>query len=148
MNSNVPPETSSRESNWWSRYHRIAHVADDLGRLPRRSDDVDARDVAWLANQRRSVSHTPEQTRALERLPGWFETTRGGAWQVRAEQLRRFIDEHGRRPRQRSVDSTESALAHWYSRQLVARRKGQLAPQRVTIMAYVMRSVDTERHWE
>jgi len=130
---------------WKARYDRIAEVTALLGRLPRRSDpNVNPRDVAWIADQRRALNLTPAQSYALAQLPGWFEGTRDGAWYARAEELRAFIDLRGRRPRVRAGDQEERALAHWYSRQHVALRRGELRVERASALIYVFRALGRE----
>jgi hypothetical protein len=124
------------------RYRRIAQLAETLGRLPRRSDDgVLPADVSWVADQRRAPRLSTRQQWLLTLLPGWDEGARDGAWFKRAEDLRRFVREYGRRPRVRSADPTERALAYWYSRQHSAAEKGLLGPERVEALSYALRDL-------
>ncbi len=143
MNSfpNRHDSRSSIPAHWKARYERIAVIARELGRLPRRSDDVDPADVVWIADQRRSNSLSFDQQRALAQLPGWSEGTRDGAWYERAEELRRFLIVHHRAPRVRSNEPAERALAHWHSRQRVAASRGQLSRDRLAGLKYVTRGI-------
>jgi len=139
------PRPEDLSPRWKARYDRIAEVTALLGRLPRRSDPgISPRDVAWIADQRRALNLTPAQRYALAQLPGWFEGTRDGVWYARAEELRVFIDAHGRPPRVRAEMREERALAHWYSRQRVALRRGELGAERTSALLYVVRALDRE----
>ena len=136
------PDLYHVPAQWAKRFKRIAAIADELGRLPRRSDDgIDSADVAWIADQRRSTTLTTQQQRALAQLPGWTEGTRDGSWYERAEDLSAFVAQHQRMPRIRTADGFERALAHWCSRQRVAARDGMLAPERAAALAYAMRGL-------
>lgn len=128
---------SPRRTVWEHTYAQIHPIATDLGRLPRLSDGVEPRLVNWIANQRRAQKLRPEQRALLEQLPGWSWDPKQDAWLERAEELRGFITTHGRPPRER--EATESALAHWLSRQLVADRNGRLSADRRTVLDYVLR---------
>lgn len=128
---------STRRIPWDDTYRDVLALALDLGRLPRLSDGVDPRLVNWPANQRRRHDLTARQRADLEGLPGWSWDPREDAWLNRADELRRFIETHGRRPRQRI--SAESALAHWLSEQMVAARAGRLSYDRRVALAYAMR---------
>lgn len=126
---------------WWANYERVAAHAHALGRLPRLSDGVPADLVGWAAGQRRATSLTADQRAALAALPGWSDRPRADAWEERAEELRRFIAAEGRVPRVRGDVPGESALAHWYSRQRVAERRGLLSPERARLLAYSTRGL-------
>lgn len=148
MNDNTqhpPPELEHVPAAWASRYRRIHHIAERLGRLPRRSDNgIDAADVSWIADQRRSTTLGLRQRRLLALLPGWSEGTRDGAWYERAEALRAFIARQQRMPRVRSDDAVERALAYWCSRQQVAARRGLLDPERVAALEYALRDLPSQ----
>ncbi|MGZ0712307.1 helicase associated domain-containing protein (plasmid) [Coraliomargarita sp. W4R53] len=134
------PNSSKRDlTQWWMRYHRVERIATQLGRLPRLSDGADPADVGWAANQRRATSLTPEQFAALAALPGWSNRPRADAWEARAEELRNFIAAHGRMPRVRGEVEGESALAHWFSRQRLVDRAGELGHERSTALRYATR---------
>jgi len=134
----VPPR-------WAARYRRVAQLADTLGRLPRRSDDgVLPADVSWVADQRRATNLSTRQRWLLTLLPGWDEGTRDGRWFKRAEDLRQFAREHGRRPQVRTANKFERALAHWYSRQHTAAEKGRLSPERQEALSYALRDLPSD----
>jgi len=149
---NTYPTTTHRPDDlpprWAARYDRLAAIAARLGRLPRRSDSgVDPKDVGWIADQRRALNLTPAQEYALAQLRGWVEGTRSGAWYQRAEELRVFIERHGRRPRVRAQEQPERALAHWFSRQVLCHRRGELSDERTRALRYVLRALDgNDRH--
>jgi len=141
MNELSPATQSpSRTARWWHRYTRVATISTQLGRLPRRSDpEIASADIAWLANQRRTHHLTEEQRLALTALPGWSDNPRAEQWLTRAEELREFIHVNGRAPRVGGRLPGESALAHWFSRQRVALRNGELSRARATALAYATR---------
>lgn len=145
MNTN--PSTGPRPEDlpprWAARYDRVAAVAAQLGRLPRRSDrGIDPKDVGWIADQRRALNPTPAQEHALAQMPGWVEGTRDGAWYGRAEQLRSFIELHERRPRVRADVREDRALAGWFSRQHVALLRGHLTDDRARALQYALRKLE------
>ena len=143
MNDNSEhPYLRQVPAQWAARYQRISHLAETLGRLPRRSDaGVDPADVSWVADQRRSIALSSRQRWLLALLPAWDEGTRDGAWYTRAEDLRGFIAKHKRMPRIRTSDDFERALAYWYSRQRTAARDGLLPPARADALAYALREL-------
>jgi len=131
---------SSRRSRWHRTYEEVRAIAEALGRTPRLSDGVQPALVNWLAGQRRATTLSDEQKRALEAIPGWSWNPRDDAWLARAEELRMFIAANGRLPRER--ESTESALAHWLSRQRVMRGHGLISTDRIRTLDYVLRALD------
>lgn len=142
MHTPQPPRSSKRDlTQWWTRYHRIAAIAEQLGRLPRLSDNVDPADVGWPANQRRATTLNPEQRAALEALAGWSSNPRDDAWEARAEELHRFIATYARAPRVRGGIPGEPALAHWLSRQRLADRAGELGAERSAALRYATRAL-------
>ena len=142
MNDHTPADRpKTPRSQWWERYDRIAYHAERLGRLPRLSDGVEARDVRWPAAQRRATRLTSAQRAALAALPGWSDNPRADTWEERADELRRFITTHHRAPRVRGDLPGESALAHWLSRQVVAAADGALDADRLRALRYVTRGL-------
>lgn len=131
----------SRDSAWSSRYQELVSVVAKLGRLPRCSDDCDAALLTWIANQRRAPFLADERQRMLEDLQGWKWDPRDVQWQQRAEELRGFVTTEKRSPRVRNAHAEERALAHWVSRQRVARDEGRLSEERVAMLDYAMRNV-------
>jgi len=130
---------------WAARYRRIAELARQLGRMPRRSDvSVEPADISWVADQKRADQKraeglSPEQEELLGQLPGWEMSTRDGAWEQRADDLRRFIAEHGREPRRRAAEAPERSLANWVARQRAALDRGRLRPWQVLAFQYALR---------
>jgi len=135
------PGSKRDHGPWWANYERVAEHAHALGRLPRLSDGVPADIVGWAAGQRRATTLTSKQKAALAALPGWSDRPRAEAWELRAEELRRFIATEGRAPRVRGELPGESALAHWFSRQRVAEATGRLTTERARLLAYATRTL-------
>ncbi|MGZ0711302.1 Helicase associated domain protein (plasmid) [Coraliomargarita sp. W4R53] len=145
MHRSPTPHGSKRDlTHWWARYRRVEQIANRLGRLPRLSDGVEPADVGWPANQRRATTLTVEQRAALELLPGWSSKPLSDAWESRAEELRRFINDRERAPRVRGDLPGEAALAHWHSRQRVAERNGTLSKDQIRILRYASRVHDSQ----
>jgi len=132
-------------ASWDTRYRRIAELANQLGRMPRRSDaGVEPADISWVADQKRADQKraeglSPEQAELLAQLPGWEMSTRDGAWEQRADDLRQFIAEHERDPRRRAPDAPERSLANWVARQRAALAEGRLRPWQVRALEYALR---------
>ncbi|WP_441005406.1 helicase associated domain-containing protein [Microbacterium sp. CFBP 8790] len=114
---------------WMLRYTQLKKFTREHGQLPTRSQSSGSL-VSWVKNQRRSWTLTREQVRLLEQLPGWSWDPREDAWLRRAEEVRTFLQQHGRLPRARATHVRERSLAHWYSRQLRASQKGELSTER------------------
>ncbi len=125
--------------DWNRTYQLVAVLAHRLGRLPKISDGAPSAIVGWMANQRRATGLTVQQREALERLPGWSWDPRLDSWVARAEEVRLFVRVNGRLPRVRA--RAESALAHWYSRQCIARENGSLSPERTIMLEYALRGL-------
>ncbi len=112
-----------RAARWASRVLAVHHAVCIGAPLTRQQS-------SWVRNQRRALSLTAAQEALLEALPRWSWAPLQDAWEVRLTELVAFISQHQRSPRVRSDHSMERALAHWYSRQRVLLRRGQLAQSR------------------
>lgn len=131
--------TLKRETAWQARFSALEKLTQELGRLPRSDQESDPDLLAWISNQRRSLTMAESHREQLESLPDWDWEPRASAWEYRAEQLRTFIAANKRAPRVRSSDAAERALAHWHSRQRVAYDAGTLTPARALAFEYVTR---------
>lgn len=142
MDTNDDSHPSKRDlTAWWARYYDVAHLASQLGRLPRLSDGVAPAHVSWPAAQRRATTLNAQQRAALAALPGWSNNPRNDAFEDRAEELRVFIATRARAPRVRGKEPGEVALAHWLSRQRVAMAEGRLTAERARVLSYVTRQL-------
>lgn len=127
-----------RASRWASRVLAVHHAVRGGAPLTRQQS-------SWVRNQRRALSLTAVQAALLETLPRWSWAPLQDAWEVRLSELVAFISQHQRSPRVRSEDSMERALAHWYSRQRVLLRRGQLVQSRAAQLRVLVTATDAER---
>ncbi len=123
------------DQRWWSTFEAVERYANQHGRLPTRADDE--RQANWLAAQRfalRSDRLRYDRAQALAALPGWQEalahTRSRSPWERRCEQLRVFIQTHGRYPLLDSLDPAEAALARWVITQREQYRRDGLSEYR------------------
>lgn len=120
-----------RETAWLQRL-------DDLDDALTTGAPLDAKQTAWVKNQRRSDHLCALQMRLLEALPGWTWSPREDAWIARAEELSRFLISSRRAPRIRTEDPVERRLAYWLGRQLRLMRLGELSRTQVQRVASLL----------
>lgn len=127
------------DHQWWSTFEEVSRFAAQHRRLPTRRDD--ARLSNWVAVQRfllRSDRLRYDRAKALARLPGWMQalaqTRSRSPWERRCEQLRVFIQTHGRYPLLDSSDPAEVALARWVLTQREQYRRDGLSAYRTKLL--------------
>lgn len=120
-----------RETAWLRRLN-------DLDDALMTGAPLDAKQMAWVKNQRRSDNLCALQMRLLEALPGWTWSPRDDAWVARAEELELFLLSSRHWPRIRSDDPVERRLAYWLGRQLRRMRQGKLSRAQVERLASVL----------
>lgn len=120
-----------RETAWLQRLN-------DLDDALTSGTPLDAKQAAWVKNQRRSDNLCALQMRLLEALPGWTWSPRDDAWVARTEELEFFLLSRRRSPRIRSEVPVERRLAYWLSRQLRRMRQGRLSRAQVERLASLL----------
>jgi superfamily II DNA or RNA helicase len=144
------------QDSWEERLQDLKSFAQRTGHSsPRQSPDSDSdHDLAkWVTTQRnryREGTLDADEIERLEALPGWSWDPRESFWSDALEALRCFVE----RERTARVPSSHVEnglkLGSWVAAQRVAHRRGQLSPQRTTLLASVpdwQWKVNAER-WE
>ena len=117
---------------------QLVAAVGQLGRLPRRGDDVPRGLVDWVKNQRRRSSLTAEQRARLEELGGWSWEPREDHFDARVDELYVFHRQHGRGPSRVAAAETERSLAEWLRRQERASHAGRLPYARRGVLSWVL----------
>ncbi|WP_236966746.1 helicase associated domain-containing protein [Marisediminicola antarctica] len=126
------------EQRWLATYGQIRSFRATKGKLPLEAGvGSEATLGGWLRNQRRrhKRGRMPAwQADLLQRIPGFVWEPAVGAWWVKLELLRAFLEREGRVPRYRSVDAGERELAAWVHKQRHHFRQGRLRPDRAAAL--------------
>jgi hypothetical protein len=125
----ITDATATRRQKMWARraLEAIRSSSEDRRLLTVTSAFQESRLVRWLRYQRViEESLSDFQAEVLESLPGWSWDPRQDAWDVRADQLERFLSDTGRWPSTRSTHRNERGLGHWVARQRRATQKGTI----------------------
>lgn len=128
------------DKRWWNTFEQVSRFAAQHGRLPARRDSEQLSN--WVAVQRfllRSDRLRYDRAKALARLPGWkqalAQTRSRSPWERRCEQLRVFIQAHGRYPVLDSRDLAEVELARWVITQREQYRRDGLSAYRIKMLS-------------
>lgn len=134
-------DARDRPTVWVKRLLALESLIAELHRMPRENcrrprSDIPAieRQLAdWVTYQRTPATrarHNDYQARRLECVPGFSWRPLYDRWQESYDQYSLFLQQHGRAPRYRSVDSDERRLAAWAAKQRWSHHRGTLANER------------------
>ncbi|WP_081272087.1 DEAD/DEAH box helicase [Mycobacteroides immunogenum] len=125
-------------SGWDIGYSHLEEFISDVGSASPSQTYVTASGYRlgfWVAAQRQSYQRhllSPERIAALEALAGWTWSVREARWQSGLAELLRYRVEHGHlHVPQNYLTPSGDRLGVWVSNQRVAKRSGQLSPERV-----------------
>ena len=135
------------ERRWIANYEELRSFRATTGKLPLEAgagsgsgSGSEATLGGWLRNQRRrhKRGRMPAwQAELLQRIPGFVWEPAAGAWWVKLELLRSFLERERRVPRYRSVDAGERELAAWVHKQRHHFRHGRLRPERAAALRHL-----------
>jgi hypothetical protein len=125
--------------NWENVFCLLKTWVAEHGTLPYQhsADAMEASLADWLKKQRqarRTAALTAERIATLESMPGWTWTPQADTWETVFCLLKTWVAEHGALPTQHSDDATESSLAQWMTKQRLARMRGLLVEDHITIL--------------
>ncbi|WP_460461815.1 helicase associated domain-containing protein [Arthrobacter pigmenti] len=128
------------DTRWDDTFAALTVFVATHGRLPARNSDThhEERLVQWLYYQRRlewKGSLDSERARRLDDLWDWRQAPRADErstqWAQTLEELRSFVEQHGRFPsRSQAAGSQERTLATYLNRQRRSAREGTLSAER------------------
>jgi hypothetical protein len=126
--------------SWQQKYENLRWFVNTMGRLPRQDGSTWERQChGFLYLQRHEHLDgrlTAQQVELMNQVRGWYLPPRApDHWQHRFDDYRRFIEQHGRRPRTESPKgSEERSLMIWVLSQRKRLRAGTIPSDRAALL--------------